>query len=112
MPIRADQLHRYPADWKQISRRIRFERAGGRCECVGECGHDHGGQCTAVHGEPHPTNGKPTVLTCAHRDHQPENVADDNLAAWCAPCHLAYDAEHHRRNAARTRAARRQAATP
>ncbi|MEV0616110.1 hypothetical protein AB0I81_22545 [Nonomuraea sp. NPDC050404] len=109
MPIRPEERHRYPADWKQISHRIRFERAGGQCECVGECGHDHGIRCQARHGEPHPTNGKTTVLTTGHRDHQPENCADDNLAAWCAPCHLSHDAEHHRQNVARTREARRRA---
>lgn len=110
MPIRPEERDRYPADWPAISKRIRFERAGGRCECVGECGHDHGGQCHARHGEPHPTNGKPTVLTTAHRNHQPEDCRDANLAAWCAPCHLAYDADHHRANAARTRAARKAGA--
>ena len=33
--------HLYPADWEAISLRIRKERAGGRCECTGECGSDH-----------------------------------------------------------------------
>jgi hypothetical protein len=32
MPI---DYSRYPADWKAISRRIRFERAGGKCEWCG-----------------------------------------------------------------------------
>lgn len=31
----------YPLDWDDISRRIRFERAGGRCE---QCGLKHGQQ--------------------------------------------------------------------
>lgn len=31
----------YPADWKQIRLHIRTERAGNRCECAGQCGHDH-----------------------------------------------------------------------
>lgn len=30
---------RYPADWKAISKRIRFERAGGKCE---QCGAPNG----------------------------------------------------------------------
>lgn len=38
MPIRPENRDRYPRDWKQISERIRFERAQGRCECEGECG--------------------------------------------------------------------------
>lgn len=33
MPV---DLKRYPLDWKQISRKIRFERAGGKCEWPGE----------------------------------------------------------------------------
>ena len=28
----------YPKDWDEFSRRIRFERAEGRCECLGDCG--------------------------------------------------------------------------
>lgn len=51
---------------------------------------------------------KPTVivLTIAHLDHQPENCADDNLAAMCQRHHLAYDHEHHQRNAQATRRAK------
>lgn len=36
MPI---DYSRYPANWAEISRRIRFERAQGRCE---QCGVEHG----------------------------------------------------------------------
>lgn len=46
------------------------------------------------------------VLTVAHRDHQPENVADDNLAVWCQRHHLAYDQDHHTQTAYMTRRAR------
>ncbi len=46
------------------------------------------------------------VLTIAHLDHQPENCADDNLAAMCQRHHLAYDHEHHKRNAQATRRAK------
>jgi hypothetical protein len=31
-PIRAADKRRYPRDWPQISKSIRFDRAGGRCE--------------------------------------------------------------------------------
>jgi hypothetical protein len=31
MPIRAENRHRYPADWRAISTRVRRE-AGDRCE--------------------------------------------------------------------------------
>ena len=41
MPIRLENRDRYPADWPEISKRIREERARGRCECRGECEKDH-----------------------------------------------------------------------
>lgn len=91
MPIRAENRDRYPTDWPLISRFIRFDRAGGRCECRGECGHDHGGRCDAFHRQPHPLTTSKVVLTVAHLDHTPENCDDDNLRAMCQRCHLAYD---------------------
>ncbi len=94
-PIRADQKPLYPPDWPTISARIRFERAAGRCECTGQCGIDHGGRCTAVHGQPHPVTGSRVVLTTSHQDHDPTNCCDDNLCAMCQRCHFAYDQDHH-----------------
>lgn len=43
------------------------------------------------------------VLTVMHLDHNPANCATDNLRAACSGCHLRYDAEHHAKNAAKTR---------
>lgn len=43
------------------------------------------------------------ILTIAHLDHTPENCDLENLRAWCQRCHLAYDHEHHQRNAYATR---------
>ena len=43
MPIRPEERDRHPPNWKAISKRIRKERAGDRCECVGQCGEDHYG---------------------------------------------------------------------
>lgn len=106
MPIRPENKIRYPADWKKISHRIRFERAGGCCECGGECGRHLGRRCPAVHGEPHPVTRSRVVLTTAHLDHTPENCADANLKAMCQRCHLSYDLAFHIANAARTRFAR------
>jgi hypothetical protein len=91
MPIRPENKHRYPKDWKAISRRIR-ERAENRCEW-----------CGAANGEPHPETGSKVVLTCAHLNHQPEDCSPSNLAALCQKCHLTYDARHHAANAAETR---------
>jgi hypothetical protein len=79
VPIRPENRARYPRDWPEISRRIRFERAKGRCEFTVD-----GERCTAEHGKPHP-------LTVAHLDHTPESCADDNLLAGCQRCHNRYD---------------------
>lgn len=112
MPIRPENRGRYPADWPQISKRIREERAGGRCECRGVClnppgatrvverpeGHHHleaDGRCGARNGELLPSGRWRVVLTVAHLDHTPENVGDENLLAMCQACHLRYDAPHH-----------------
>lgn len=103
MPIRPENRRRYPANWRAISTRIRFDRAAGRCECAGECGTGHAGRCPARHGQPHPVTRSRVVLTVAHLDHTPENCAETNLKAMCQRCHLAYDADLHATNAARTR---------
>jgi hypothetical protein len=91
MPIRPENRARYPKDWKEISARIRFERAAGRCECTGECGIDHDGRCDARHAARHPVTDSVVVLTVAHLDHEPENCVDDNLKAMCQRCHNRYD---------------------
>jgi hypothetical protein len=104
VPIRPENRARYPADWRQISARIRNQRAIGRCECEGECGSAHLGRCDARNGQPHPATGSRVVLTVAHLDHTPENCDDNNLRAMCQRCHLRYDGAHHAQTAARTRA--------
>lgn len=116
---------KYPADWEAISRRIRFERAGGKCEAI----RADGSRCDAPHGQwiarriadaeswtladaAHTSQcecsetWKPAVrivLTVAHLDHDTTNNADDNLAAWCQLHHLRYDAKLHAKNGAETR---------
>lgn len=102
MPIHHDSKHRYPADWKQVSARIK-ERAAGQCECVGECGLHLGQRCVERHGEPARFANGTIVLTTAHLDHQPENCADDNLKAMCQRCHLRYDRDYHSANQKRRR---------
>lgn len=93
----------YPDNWAEISKRIRYERAGNRCECDGECGA-HEGRCQAINGQPHPETGSLVVLTVAHLDHDTTHNADDNLKAMCQRCHLTYDAAYHAINARVTRA--------
>jgi hypothetical protein len=118
MPIRPELRDLYPIDWPAISRRVRFDRADGHCEA---CGRPHGrfiaqaadgrwrelgaaGGWRDDRGEP--IEGPPlrrgdrlrmirVVLTCAHRNHWPPDIADANLAAWCGRCHLANDRAHH-----------------
>ena len=107
MPIRPENRDRYPKDWPDISRRIRFERAGGRCECDGQCGIEHeGGQCAAEHGLPHPVTGSKVVLTVMHLDHTPENCDFTNLLAACQRCHNRYDAPMRRAGMWKREAAR------
>jgi hypothetical protein len=131
MPIRPENLARYPADWPQIVARIR-QRAGNRCEQCGVQNRAIGGRLRdgtflpAIPEErmlrlvwPDPgslsacTDGRRTevlriiriVCTTAHLDHTPENCADENLRFWCQRCHLRYDAEHHAQTAYQTRRA-------
>jgi hypothetical protein len=96
----------YPRDWEQKSYDNRFGRAGGRRECAGECGSGHQGRCEARHEEPHPVTRSKVILTTAHRDRDPWNSKPEDLFAACQKCHLPYDAEQHRANAAWTRAGR------
>lgn len=129
-PIRPENRGRYPDDWPAISARIRFERAGGRCECTGQCGTDHEEElsfgaavdllsgdedlakvfgdlrrCMAEHGRPHPVTDSKVVLTVMHLNHLPEDCSEENLLAGCQRCHLRYDREHHAATRAATKAA-------
>jgi hypothetical protein len=103
MPIRPENLARYPKDWKAISAAIK-DRAGWRCECEGECGRGtHTGRCPNLHlGFAYGTGSK-VILTTAHLDHVPEHCEPENLKAMCQGCHLHYDREHHAETAYRTR---------
>lgn len=106
MPIRPENLSRYPADWPAISWVIRWIRALGRCECRGECGrpaeHLAIGRCFSLNGGL-TYGGSTIVLTVAHLDHTPENVHPANLRAMCQACHLRYDRDHHAETRRHTR---------
>ena len=97
MPIRPENRDRYPADWKEISIRIRSKRAKNRCECRGHCGLHKGRRCVEENHQPAKFAKGTIVLTVAHLDHTPENCEEDNLLAMCQRCHLRYDAQHHAR---------------
>ena len=110
MPIRPENRSRYPKNWDAVSHEVRFVRAGGRCECNGECGMPGhiaaGGRCQNRHGSPSVYgSGKTVVLTTAHLDHTPENCERENLKAMCQGCHLWYYRDHHSETARNTREA-------
>ena len=87
MPIKPENKARYPKNWKAISKDIRFNRAGNKCEV-----------CGAENYQPHPVTGSKVILTVAHLDHQPENCDYSNLKAMCQKCHNSYDMPHRAAN--------------
>jgi hypothetical protein len=86
----------YPSNWPAIARAVK-DAADWRCQ---HCGM----QCRRP-GEPFDTHRR--TMSVAHLNHEPSDCRTENLAAWCAACHLRYDAAHHAQNAARTRRTRR-----
>ena len=117
MPIKRELRWFYPIDWPEISRRVRFERAGGVCE---RCGRPHGEtvRCLpdgrwfdiACHTW---RNGRGrlarwpdieeavelrqtrVILAAAHLDHDPGNNRQRNLKSLCQRCHMIHDRTHH-----------------
>ena len=99
---------RYPADWEAIVARV-GERAGGRCECQGECGRCRPGvRCEARNKQPHPVTASLVVLTTAHLDHDPSSADESRLRHLCQRCHLTLDAPLHAQHARATRRRRRE----
>jgi 5-methylcytosine-specific restriction endonuclease McrA len=98
MPIKAENKHRYPLNWREIRAAI-LERAGHRCE-----------QCRAENYQPHPITGSRVVLTIAHvHDPDPANCDPANLLALCQKCHNTLDAPMRAVNARATRRAKKAA---
>lgn len=125
MPIRPENKALYPANWKEISHRVRFERAGGKCE---KCGAPHGeviargsdGTYMLVDGhvfdaETGEVRGMAkgseypvqrfvkVVLTTAHLNHDLTDHRDEVLKAYCQLHHLRHDAKEHASTARRNR---------
>lgn len=111
MPIRPDLKPLYPPDWREISHRIRFDRAKGRCE---RCGAPHlfyrtrsgliipprllevfHETMTMAEAAQLGFRLSRIVLTTAHLNHDPTDNREENLAALCQRCHLAHDQQHH-----------------
>jgi len=76
----------YPDDWDNIALQVK-EKADWTCQRCGK-------QCYRP-GQPALDRRK--VLTVHHKDHDPQNSADDNLEALCAPCHLREEVAYRRR---------------
>ena len=117
MPIRPELRPLYPKDWPELSRRVRFERAGGECE---RCRRPHGMELRCLPDgrwfDPRSatwrdrrgraarwpdledlTRQRTTriVLAAAHVNHDPARSGQRNLRAWCQACHLAHDRAWH-----------------
>lgn len=88
MPIKPENKHRYPANWREIRESI-LRRSNDCCEFCGVKNHTY---------RFNPKTGKYAyiVLTIAHLDHIPEHCEDDNLRALCQRCHNRYDVEHRK----------------
>jgi len=114
MPIK--DKSKYPLWWECFSYWMRFKRAGGRCECKGECGTDHKAthdekRCFEQHGTKAQHFKGNVILTVAHLHHNPQHwdVKDmkKTCRAMCQKCHLRYDRHHHQENSRRTRERKR-----
>ena len=117
MPIRPELRSLYPPHWRELSGRVRFERAEGRCQ---RCARPH---LTLVRCLPdgrwfderaatwRDRRGKTTrwpdlveatalrmtrvVLAAAHLDGNPTNNRLNNLRAFCQRCHMLHDRARH-----------------
>ena len=123
MPIRPENVERYPKNWLTEIRPSILERARHRCENCGvpnyafgyrdsagnwnRCARDNELVSIPLLSESavRELGFKPfkVVLTVAHLDHTPENCDPENLRAWCQYCHLRYDHRHHAETAYKTK---------
>lgn len=117
MPIRSELRTLYPSNWAALSRRIRFERAGGRCQ---GCGRPHlarvrclpdGRWFDETAGTWRDRRGRVArwpdlidavhfrltrvVLAAAHLDNDPANNRLSNLKGLCQRCHMLHDRPFH-----------------
>jgi hypothetical protein len=117
MPIRCEFQPLYPPHWRDLSRRVRFERAGGACQNCGrphgsvvrclpdgrwydpqqQTWRDHRGRVSRWPDLEQLTRQHSTrvVLAAAHLDHDPTNNRLRNLHGLCQRSHLLHDRPHH-----------------
>jgi hypothetical protein len=124
MPVKPEHRRHYRTDaWRELSRYVRFVRAGGHCECTGQCGTTHaGGRCGAHDLDAYPgahaqlglfagfaREAARVSLGAAHKVHRPAAPTDDesDVDALCARCHLGFDRTEHLRARAQTQRRRR-----
>jgi hypothetical protein len=117
MPIRPAFRPLYPPNWQDLSRRVRFERAGGRCQA---CRRPHLAKVRCLPdgrwfddalGTWRDRRGRPArwpdlidtasvrltrvVLAAAHLDNNPANNRLANLRGLCQRCHMLHDRPFH-----------------
>ena len=117
MPIRPEFRPLYPPHWTELSRQVRFERAGGRCQ---GCARPHQARVRCLpdgrwFDETARTwrdrRGRPArwpeladvvavrltrvVLAAAHLDNDPANNRLANLKGLCQRCHMLHDRPFH-----------------
>ena len=117
MPIRPELRPLYPAHWRELSARVRFDRAGGRCQGCGRpdlaqlrclpdgrwfdesaaTWRDRRGRRARWPDLVEATQLRTTrvVLAAAHLDSDPTNNRVRNLRALCQRCHMLHDRPHH-----------------
>lgn len=93
IPAMSSTVH-IPLGAPPAYRRVVIDRAGGQCECTGQCGVTHiksAGRCPRRHGGWHAR--KETVLALAPKPkglllplHRQAALPDAELMAWCEDC--------------------------
>jgi len=94
----------YPPNWHfEIRPRI-LERDGNKCKFCGVKNYAIGYRDSDGKFVYSNEGRLKIVLTIAHLNHDTTYNRDENLAALCQKCHLNYDKEFHKKNAAETKA--------